>query len=53
MNVGDRVEKVGGDYIFNGIIVSVFNKLSGQVRIVVEDDRGIIHIFSEKNVRLI
>lgn len=50
MNVGDKVKKVGGDYTFEGVVVSVFCKLSGQVRVVVEDDRGILHIFSERNL---
>jgi hypothetical protein len=48
--VGDKVEKLGGDYRFPGVIVAVFNKLSGQIRYVVEDDRGILHIFSRKNL---
>lgn len=49
--IGDKVEKVGGDYIFPGTVVSVFSKLSGSVRLVVEDDRGILHIYSEKNLK--
>jgi len=47
---GDKVQKVGGDYTFVGVVVSVFWKRSGHVRYVVEDDRGILHIFSEKNL---
>lgn len=50
--VGDKVEKVGGDYRFDGTVVAVFAKLSGLVRLVVEDDRGVLHIYSEKNLRL-
>jgi hypothetical protein len=50
-NVGDKVEKVGGDYTFEGTVVSVFEKLSGAVRLVVEDDRGVLHVYSEKNLR--
>lgn len=50
--VGDKVEKVGGDYTFVGIVVSVFQKLSGAVRLVVEDDRGVLHVYSEKNLRM-
>jgi hypothetical protein len=50
--VGDKVEKVGGDYTFVGVVVSVFQKLSGAVRLVVEDDRGVLHVYSEKNLRL-
>jgi hypothetical protein len=49
--VGDKVEKVGGDYQFVGTVVSVFQKLSGAVRLVVEDDRGVLHVYSEKNLR--
>lgn len=49
-NVGDAVEKVGGDYIFPGVVVATFLKMTGARRYVVEDDRGILHIFSEKNL---
>ena len=49
--VGDRVEKVGGDYTFAGIVRAVFTKESGAVRLVVEDDRGVLHVYSEKNLR--
>lgn len=49
----DKVEKVGGDYTFIGTIVSVFPKISGAIRFVVEDDRGVLHIYSEKNLRLL
>lgn len=48
--VGDNVSKVGGDYRFDGAVVSVFEKLSGVTRLVVEDDRGVLHIYSEKNL---
>lgn len=44
MNVGDKVSKIGGDYRFDGVVVAVFAKLSGVVRIVVEDDRGLLFI---------
>jgi hypothetical protein len=49
--VGELVEKVGGDYTFEGHVVSVFEKLSGAVRLVVEDDRGVLHVYSEKILR--
>jgi hypothetical protein len=49
--VGDKVEKVGGDYTFVGTAVSVFTKLSYVYRYVVEDDRGCLHIYSDKNLR--
>jgi hypothetical protein len=50
LETGDRVEKIGGDYSFQGVIVVTFTKLSGQKRFVVEDDRGVLHIYSEKNL---
>lgn len=49
--VGDKVEKVGGDYTFVGVVVARFQKLSGAIRLVVEDDRGVLHVYSEKNLR--
>ena len=48
--VGDKVKKVGGDYTFEGTVVAVFQKLSGVTRYVVEDDRGVLHVYSEKNL---
>ncbi len=42
--VGDKVAKIGSDYRFDGVVMAVFAKLSGQVRIVVEDDRGTLFI---------
>jgi hypothetical protein len=53
MIIGDVVEKIGGDYTFVGTVVSVFPKLSGLIRVVVEDDRGILHIYSEKNLKVV
>ena len=52
MNIGDKVEKISGDYTFVGIIVAKFSKLSGAIRFVVEDDRGVLHVYSEKILRL-
>lgn len=49
--VGDKVEKIGGDYTFVGEVVSVFQKLSGAFRFVVEDDRGVLHVYSFKNLK--
>lgn len=49
---GDAVEKVGGDYTFKGVVVSCFHKKSGVMRYVVEDDRGVLHIYSAKCLRL-
>lgn len=51
--VGDKVSKVGGDYRFDGTVRSVFTKESGVIRLVVEDDRGILHIYSEKNLSIV
>jgi thymidylate synthase len=48
---GDRVKKVTGDYSFEGVVVSTFDKLDGKERLVVEDDRGALHIYSENNLR--
>jgi hypothetical protein len=49
--VGDEVEKYGGDYTFGGTVVAAFAKLSGVRRYVVEDGRGILMIYSSKNLR--
>lgn len=49
--VGDVVAKQGGDYTFCGVIVAAFWKVSGAHRYVVENGSGILHIFSEKNLK--
>ncbi|QNN99811.1 hypothetical protein P67b_00052 [Ruegeria phage Tedan] len=51
--VGDNVEKVGGDYSFVGHVVSTFHKRSGLARYVVEDDRGVLHVFNGRIMRLV
>jgi len=43
---GQSVQKIGGDYTFQGTIVAIFYKRSGQVRCVVENREGILHIFN-------
>jgi hypothetical protein len=48
--VGDRVKKEEGDYKFYGVIVAKFNKVNGALRYVVENEAGILHIFSGKNL---
>lgn len=53
VKANDIVAKVGGDYRFEGHVLSVFKKLSGVTRLVVEDDRGVVHIFSPTQVRLV
>lgn len=50
--LGDQVSKVGGDYRFDGVVVAAFRKLSGVERFVVEDDRGILHIYGPSNIYL-
>ena len=50
-DIGDKVEKVGGDYTFEGIVMASFEKLSGLRRYVVEDDRGVLHVYSAKILR--
>ena len=50
--VGNKVEKVGGDYTFEGTVVAAFQKLSGAVRYVVEDDRGVLHVYSAKTLKI-
>ncbi len=50
--VGDHVEKTGGDYYFDGIVVSTCRKLSGVDRYVVENPAGILHIYGPNNLRL-
>lgn len=49
--VGDHVEVVGGDHSFAGTIVAAFPKLWGAARFVVEDERGVLHIYGVKNFR--
>lgn len=52
--VGDRVEKVAG-YKWPGIVVAVFNTLSGEKRYVVEctalEVAGALHIYSGSQLR--
>lgn len=49
--VGDLVEKVGGDYTFIGVVVASFRKKTGARRYVVEDDRGVLHVYSANSLR--
>ena len=44
--VGRRYRKERGDYVFEGECVAVFLKKSGAVRVVLEDARGLLFIFS-------
>lgn len=49
--VRQRVSKQGGDYQFDGVVVAAFRKLSGKTRYVVEDDRGVLHIYQDSNLK--
>ena len=51
-DIGDYVSKLRGDYSFDGVVVAVFNKLSGARRYVVENRDGVLHIFSGSNLGL-
>lgn len=50
-SVGDQVEKVGGDAEFAGEVVCTFRKKNGAIRYVVEDERGLLLIQSDKTLR--
>lgn len=50
--VGQYVKKEGGDYTFHGVIVGVFKKQSGAVRVVVENHDGVLHIFNPTQLAL-
>lgn len=51
-DVGDEVEKIGGDYTFIGVVVAAFLKRGGAPRYVVEDDRGLLFIFNGLSLRV-
>jgi hypothetical protein len=51
--VGDRVLKDSGDYRYEGEVVAVFTKRSGAVRLVVENDDGMLFIFNESQLKLV
>jgi hypothetical protein len=50
IKVGDKVQRVNSDYKFIGTVVSKFNKTTGQIRYVVEDDRGVLFIWRRDNM---
>lgn len=50
---GQQVAKLRGDYMFQGEVVAAFQKRSGLWRYVVEDDRGLLFIFSGKHLELL
>ena len=49
---GDKVRKVSGDYHLDGVIVSIFTTLKGNVRVVVEHDPGFLHIYNPTQLAL-
>jgi len=53
--VGDKVQKVSG-YLWPGIVVSVFDTLAGERRVVVEctvpEIKGALHIYNESQLKL-
>jgi hypothetical protein len=51
--IGDIVTKTGGDYSYTGHVVGRVVKRSGQVRWVVEDDRGLLFIFNTSQLALV
>jgi hypothetical protein len=54
--VGDKVEKVSG-YKWPGVVVSVFDTLSQERRVVVEctvaEIAGALHIYNEKQLMIV
>lgn len=55
--VGQTVKKVTGEYNINGTIVSIFRKLDGAVRMVVEHKAegggSFLHIYGPNNLQII
>ncbi|MBI1425820.1 MAG: hypothetical protein GC149_20545 [Gammaproteobacteria bacterium] len=56
---GDRVEKVTGDYTFDGVVIAAMQKVDvdtlqpvGQVRYAVQNAAGMIHIFNASQLRV-
>jgi len=51
--LGASVIKMSGDYKFKGEIVSIFAKRSGNMRLVVENDDGLLFIFNATQLKLV
>lgn len=51
IEIGRHYQKQGGDYQFEGICVAVFEKQSGVVRVVLEDERGLLFIFNPSQLK--
>lgn len=50
-SVGQKVAKLGGDYIFYGEVVTAFYKTTGLKRYVVENEDGMLFIFNEDQLQ--
>jgi hypothetical protein len=48
--IGKAVHKTSGDYQFDGEVVGVVHKKSGEIRFVVEDDRGLLLIMNARQI---
>lgn len=51
--LGDEIVKTGGDYRFSGVIVSIFRKRDGPVRVVAENSDGLLFIFNPAQIALV
>lgn len=51
--LGDEVLKTTGDYTFRGVVRAFVVKGSGEVRYVVEDDRGLLLILNRNQISLV
>lgn len=56
IRVGTPVRRKDSEYLFQGIVVAVFPKLNGAIRLVVEGtqegNKGMLHVMSEKNLEV-
>ena len=50
--VRDTVTKVTGDYQLDGVLVSIFTTTCGDIRVVVEHERGYLHIYNTNQIVL-
>lgn len=50
--LGTLVNKMEGDYTFHGDVRGIIYKRSGAIRIVVQNNEGILHIFSPSQLTL-
>lgn len=53
VEVGDVVEFKGEDSQYTGVVVSVFNKINGATRCIVEDERGLLLIKNPKSAKVL